>query len=85
MSDTIVYLLITRTEPSAAAVVQDAYLTREQAEKCSVRQSCTIKPEVFDLEQMATDIVARLSPVERIALAVNPRLLAPHAHAKVTR
>ena len=85
MSDSIVYLLITRTEPSAPAVVQDAYLTREQAEKCTVRQSCTIKPEVFDLRHIAADVILRLSPVERVALAANRDLLDPHSHPVVTR
>jgi len=74
MADTIVYLAISKgggidgMDRSPGGNVTAAFLTREAAEKDPNKPWNDIKAEVFDLDKVAKEAWAKLSPVERIAM-----------------
>ena len=73
--DTIVYTLVTKgggidgmDHPDKGGKMTHAFLTRGEAEKCPNLPWCDLLPGVVDLGEVAKAALAKLTPVERLAL-----------------
>lgn len=78
-ADTIVYTLISRgggvdgrdpTDEPGRLV--GAFLAREEAEKAPSRLWCDVVPQVVDMNEAKKAAVAKLDPIDRLALRLTP-------------
>lgn len=78
MTDTIVYKLVSvgggidgRDHTDTGGEVVAAFLTRDEAERAPCRPWAKVVPEVVDLAAVRVAAMARLTPIEKIALGLN--------------
>jgi len=74
-NEVIVYTLITNgggidgmDHTDKGGKMTHAFLTRGEAERCPNLPWCTINPIVADLRETAKNALAKLTPIERLAL-----------------
>lgn len=75
MTDTIIYVAVSigggidgRDSSDTGGTITAAFLSRKEAEKNPNAPWNTIRPEVYDLDEVARSTLARMTPVERLAV-----------------